>query len=79
VTNFVKSLFREMLQMGMNTYIKNICSKYHELQKNNMLTTTDALNIMKVCDEFVKANNSNNSEATLTTFNAYEKMVRCNL
>jgi len=63
--------------MGMNTYIKNICSKYHELQKNNMLTTTDALNIMKVCDEFVKANNSNNPKATLTTSNAYEKMVRC--
>jgi len=68
-----------MLQMGMNTYIKNICSKYHELQKNNMLTTTDALNIMKVCDEFVKANNSKKPETTLTTFNAYEKMVRCNL
>ncbi|XP_060858504.1 ATP-dependent DNA helicase Q5-like isoform X1 [Metopolophium dirhodum] len=66
----------EMLQMGMNTYIKNICSKYHELQKNNMLTTTDALNIMKVCDEFVKANNSNNPKATHTTFNAYEKMMK---
>lgn len=67
-----------MMQMGTNTYIKNICSKYHELQKNNMLTTTDSLNIMRICDEFVKANNSNNSGGTLTTFNAYEKMVRFN-
>lgn len=64
--------------MGMNTYIKNICSKYHELQKNNMLTTTDALNIMKVCDEFVKANNAKKPGTTHTTLNAYEKMVRFN-
>lgn len=67
-----------MLQMGMNTYIKKICSKFNELQKNNMLTTTDALNIMKVCDEFVKANTPDNPRAILTTFNGYEETVRFN-
>ncbi|KAL5237850.1 hypothetical protein ACI65C_005260 [Semiaphis heraclei] len=68
----------DMLQMGMNTYIKKICSKFNELQKNNMLTTTDALNIMKVCDEFVKANTPDNPRAILTTFNGYEETVKVN-
>ncbi|XP_022173123.1 ATP-dependent DNA helicase Q5-like isoform X2 [Myzus persicae] len=58
---------QEMLQKGMSTYIKNICAKYQELQEKDMLTTTYALDIMKVCNEFGKSSNSDNPKATQTT------------
>jgi len=67
-----------MLQGSMNTYVKNICAKYQELEENNMLTTTQGLSIMKVCNEFVKATDSDNPKATLTTDNDYKEEVRLN-
>lgn len=66
-----------MLQKGMSTYIKNICAKYQELQEKDMLTTTYALDIMKVCNEFGKSSNSDNPKATQTTEKS-EEAVRSN-
>ncbi|XP_025198080.1 ATP-dependent DNA helicase Q5-like [Melanaphis sacchari] len=67
------SIRLELLQMGMSAYIKNICSKYQELEKNNLLTATDALNIIKVCDQLVKANKACQPEATVKTLKDHKE------
>jgi len=58
--------------------MKHICSKYHDLEKNNMLTTKDALNIMKVCDELARANYAENPEARFRNYREFAELVRFN-
>lgn len=60
----------------MDAYIKTICSKYQELENNNLLTaTTNALHSMKLCDQSVKASNSENPGSTITSLNDFEETV----
>uniref|UniRef100_A0A2S2PSC6 DNA 3'-5' helicase n=1 Tax=Schizaphis graminum TaxID=13262 RepID=A0A2S2PSC6_SCHGA len=69
----------EIQQMGMASYVQHICSKYHDLEKNNMLTTKDALNIAKICDELAKATYAENPEVKFRNFHEYAEMERLGL
>ncbi|XP_060844816.1 ATP-dependent DNA helicase Q5-like [Rhopalosiphum padi] len=69
----------EILQMGLTSYMKHICSKYHDLEKNNMLTTKDALNIMKVCDELARANYAENPEARFRNYREFAELEKLGL
>lgn len=73
------NLFREIQKMGMINYIKNICSKYQEMEKNNFLTSRDAVNMMKVCKELVRIQKVRNLEPNLETTMINREQVRFNL
>jgi len=72
------NLFREIQKMGLTNHIKNICSKYQEMDKT-FLTTSEALSMMKVCKEMVRVQKMRNLESKHATTMKNKEQVRFNL
>lgn len=64
--------------MGLTNYIKNICSKYQEMDKT-FLTNKEALSMMKVCKDLAIVQKMRNLESKLATTIKNKEKVRFNL